>query len=344
MFTIYDYLKYYKDYDVNEVPWNNMDNLLLSVLVYIPIESFRGTKSFAEMSKLIMEFKVPNKSEYLAPKIKSLIEIIIDSKRYKNLKFINFENTIDNNTQFGAMVCKIGKNKTIVFKGTDRSIIGWIENFRTMYEYPTYTQNLAIKYLKNNLSLFDKDVCVVGHSKGGNMAMASVMELKPFKFKKIGKVLNFDGPGFMKKEFNSNKYKMMSEKLINIIPSGSYVGVLLHNNEYNVIDTTERGILVHYPIYWKAFGTDFVSSELSNLSKELHERTINALEEIDEETVREYFETAFTTFDKKKTGFVTFNLMDIITLFRKIRGLDKSVSSYMNSIFKSMIKIVRNKE
>ena len=30
MFTINDYLKYYKDYDLKEVPWNNMDNLFLS--------------------------------------------------------------------------------------------------------------------------------------------------------------------------------------------------------------------------------------------------------------------------------------------------------------------------
>jgi hypothetical protein len=344
MFTIYDYLKYYKDYDINEVPWNNMDNVLLSVLVYIPIDSFRGMKSFSEMCNIIMNFKVPNKSEYLAPKIKSLIEIIINSKRYKNMKFINFENVIDNNTQFGAMVCKIGKHKIVVFKGTDRSIIGWIENFRAMYEYPTYTQSLAMKYLKNNIGLFDKDVYVIGHSKGGSMAMAAVMELKPFKFKKIGKVINFDGPGFMTKEFNSYKYERMSKKLINILPEGSFVGVLLNNKDYNFIQTTTKGISVHYPIFWKSFGTDFVSGTCSNISQELHNRSINAAETLDQESVREYFETAFSIFDKKKTDFVGFNIFDIIALFRKIRTLDKSISKYMNSIFKSMIKLSRNKE
>ncbi len=344
MFTIYDYLKYYKDYDVNEVPWNNMDNVLLSVLVYIPLDSFMGTKSFSEMCKLIMDFKVPNKSEFLAPKIKDLIKIIENSKRYKNLKIKNFENTIDNNTQFGAMVCKIGNNKIIVFKGTDRSIIGWIENFRMMYDYPTVTQSLAIKYLNNNIGLFDKNVYVIGHSKGGNMAMASVMELSNYKFRKIKKVINLDGPGFKKKEYESNKYKKMSKKLINIIPSGSFVGVLMHNNKYQVIKTSARGVNVHYPIFWQAFGTEFVADELSSLSKELHERSTKTLDKIEEESVREYFETAFNTFEKKKTSYVSFNIIDFIKIFRSIRGLDKSVSDYVNSIFKSLIKISRNKE
>ena len=344
MFTIYDYLKYYKDYDLKEVPWNNMDNLFLSILVYIPSESFRATKSFSEICDVILNFNVPNNSEFLAPKIKSLIEIIKDSKRYENLKIQNFENIIDNNTQFGAMVCKISKNKIIVFKGTDRSIIGWIENFRPMYQYPTYSQALAIKYLKNNIGLFDKSVYVIGHSKGGNMAMTSVMELSAFKFNKIKKVINFDGSGFMKNEYESFKYKKMSEKLTNIVPSSSYIGVLMHNENYTVIKTNAHGFNVHYPIYWLSFGTDFIKDDLSKISIELNERTTKPLDKIDQRSLEEYFEAAFKAFDKKKTSTIKFHLMDFINVFKNVRGLDKSVSDYVNSIIKSMLKLSKDKE
>ncbi|MEI3499052.1 MAG: Mbeg1-like protein [Bacilli bacterium] len=68
------------------------------------------------------------------------------------------------------MCHKNEKEKIISFKGTDSSLIGWLENFRLAYEYPTYTQKLAIDYLKNNISFLDQDVYVVGHSKGGNLA------------------------------------------------------------------------------------------------------------------------------------------------------------------------------
>ena len=41
MFTINDYLKFYKDKPLNEIGWNQIDNLLCSILVYIPIPNFK---------------------------------------------------------------------------------------------------------------------------------------------------------------------------------------------------------------------------------------------------------------------------------------------------------------
>ena len=40
MYTIYDYLKYYKDESFNDLPWNMIDNLLCSILSYVPLKSF----------------------------------------------------------------------------------------------------------------------------------------------------------------------------------------------------------------------------------------------------------------------------------------------------------------
>ena len=71
----------------------------------------------------------------------------------------------------------------------------------------------------------------------------------PFK-----NIINFDGPGFMKKEYDSDKFKKMSSKLINIIPSNSYIGVLMYNSEYVSIKTSARAMNVHYPIYWNTYG------------------------------------------------------------------------------------------
>lgn len=344
MNTIYDYLKKYKDYDIEEKPWNIIDNLLLSIIVYIPIDSFLGSKTFSEMCNIIESFEISNNPEFLSHKIKGLIEIIKDSKRYSKLKFKNFENYIDNNTQFGAMTCIIGKIKIIVFKGTDRSIIGWLENFRLMYEYPTYTQSLALKYLKRNISLFDKNVYVVGHSKGGNMAMSSAMEISNFKFNKIKEIDNFDGPGFRKKEFKSEKYKKMSKKLINIVPSYSYIGTLMFNNKYNVISTDAHAINVHYPIFWNISEMEFTKSKLSKLSIELNERTSKNIENINEDSVKLFFEEAFKVMDNKKTENIKFSFKDLINILKTIKGIDKETVKYVNSVFKSMFKISKMNE
>ena len=46
MYTIIDYLKFYSDASLNEVKWNNIDNLMAAIIVYLPIPSFKDNKSF----------------------------------------------------------------------------------------------------------------------------------------------------------------------------------------------------------------------------------------------------------------------------------------------------------
>lgn len=44
MFTIYDYLDYYKNCSFEEVGFNQMDAMLFACLVYLPIKSFSENK------------------------------------------------------------------------------------------------------------------------------------------------------------------------------------------------------------------------------------------------------------------------------------------------------------
>ena len=49
MFNILDYLENYKNIKVKDVHWNNLDNLLCAILVYVPLETFSGKKSLEEV-------------------------------------------------------------------------------------------------------------------------------------------------------------------------------------------------------------------------------------------------------------------------------------------------------
>ena len=40
MYTIYDYLKYYGEITIDQIKWNVQDNLICSLLSYLPFESF----------------------------------------------------------------------------------------------------------------------------------------------------------------------------------------------------------------------------------------------------------------------------------------------------------------
>ena len=107
MYTIYDYLKYYKDYDLKDMSWNIMDNLLCAIISYIPIDSFKYAKDFNTVCEEVINTKLSSNSSVMVPKTIELLSILKNSKRYKEMIFTNFVNTVNDETQFGAITCTI---------------------------------------------------------------------------------------------------------------------------------------------------------------------------------------------------------------------------------------------
>lgn len=339
MYTIEDYLFYYKDITLNEVHFNQMDTLLFAILVYLPIDSFKDRKNLNDFINYSLKYtKYLNKGAMSKIAFK-LLEIIKESKRYKNLIISNFVNIENEYTQYGACKINIEGNTIISYKGTNSSLIGWIENLRLGYEYPTYTQNIAIKYLKENINFNDKKIYVTGHSKGGNLALASAFEASASILKRIIKIYNFDGPGFLKEEYHSEKYNRIKNKIINIIPTGSIVGVILNNEKYTVVKSNDYAVNEHYPNSWCIFGEKFIEADLSTISIKLHENTTLGLESLEREKVKDAIETIIdnTKFNDKNN----FNLNDLINIIKNMKTIDRDVQKYILKIINTLIN---NKE
>lgn len=337
MFTVMDYLKFYNNTSLDDVRWNTLDNLIGAILVYLPIPPFNENKNLKELYNYVSSTLVS--SNFMATKAIEILNIIKDSKRYNEIIISDFNNIKNDEVQFGACVIKTKKEKIISFKGTDSSLIGWLENFRLAYEYPTYTQKLAIDYLKNNISFLDQDVYVVGHSKGGNLAMASAMELTDPKFSKIREVCNFDGPGFKKEEYESNKYKRLNQKLLNIIPTGSVVGTLLYNDNYKVVSSNEIAFEEHYPTSWKVFGQYFIEGKLSDISRQFHKNASAGLENLDKEKLKKTIETGFKSFEKEYSSNFKLNFNDIKTFYTNMKNVDPEIRNYIDVIMDELIRI-----
>ena len=338
MFNIIDYAKYYKDTSLDEVKWNILDNLICAILVYLPINTFNDTKNIKELN---IKSDIKSRS-IIRPKAIEILDIIKDSKRYENMCITNFTNIRSNEVQFGACTFKINNEKIISFKGTDSSMIGWLENFRLSYEYPTYTQNLAINYLKENITSSDKSVYVVGHSKGGNLAMASTMEQDTSRFNKIKRVYNFDGPGFKLDEYESDKYKKLKEKLTNILPTDSIVGTLLFNDDYNVIVSNKKGVYEHYPTSWSVFGQYFINGKLSSFSNTFHKKSISELKNIDKDELKEVIETSFKSFEKNYSSDLKFNFNDFRNFYKNMKNVDPKIKKYIDDILTSLSRSIEN--
>lgn len=343
MYTVMDYLKYYRDIPFTEVSLNQLDFLICAILVYLPLNDFKEAKSLKDFSKIALELENKDYDGMMIPKSYEVLKYLQNAKRYADMKIMNFVNLKNEKTQFGACKFLMDKKKIIAFKGTDGSTIGWVENFRLLYDYPTYTQRLSLNYLEDNIKFNDKNVYVVGHSKGGNLAMASVMELSRPLFKKVKKVYNFDGPGFLKKEFDSLKYRKLLLKLVNIIPTGSVVGSLLFNKNYTVVESCELAFNEHYPTTWGVFGEFFLEGTLSSVSKHLNESTTIGMDNLENEKVKEAVEMILKNIEKKYDEEFEFNINDVKNLLKNRDNIDPEVAKYLTTMLPKMFFAVTGK-
>lgn len=338
MFTIYDYLNYYKNCSFEEVGFNQMDAMLFACLVYLPIKSFSENKSYKDFVSYAYTFYKDDYSGVMKPSSFALLNKIKTSKRYENIIISNFKNVRNNDTQFGAMSVRFNDNLLIAFKGSDSSLISWIENLRLNYQYPTYTQSKGIKYAKDNILDSDKNVYLVGHSKGGNLAMCAGMEIPSGLRDKVKVIYNFDGPGFLKKEYEK-KFNLIKEKVVNIVPSGSVVGMCLYNDNFKSVKSKDLAFGEHYPVGWGVFGEFFVKTSLSRVSKQIHEMTTTNLDAVDKKQLGETIEELCKGLGVDYDSDFHLSMSEIWEIIRNMKGIDPKVYKYLTSVMQTLMKV-----
>lgn len=337
--TILDYVKFYKDVRMSEVGWNQMDTLLVAILSYAKIHGFKEERSFAKFIEAVGKLKREKGEDPMAPKIRQMAKMLRRTKRYERVKVENFDDIINDKTQFGAMTWKMGKKKVIGFRGTDGTIIGWIESLRLSYEYPTKTHLLAREYLEKEIKKGD-EVILCGHSKGGNLAVVGAMELPLGKQKAVKKIYNFDGPGVRSEQFRSVEYARVKYKIVNVMPEKSYIGVLMHSGgKTKVVKSNANGLAVHYPTSWEVFGEVFVEGRQDKGSAQLHENTITNFMKIDGKEVERALAAMFKKLEGRVTQKVTW--LDVLGIVEGVKEMDVETRASFMAIVGSLTQKAR---
>jgi len=332
MNRIDDYLTYYKDTTLDELVINDLDLAFFTSLSYLPISEFSKERNINSVLEETNEIKDLRLLSGMAGYSVKLLNIIKDSKRYKGLKLSNFVNIVNSQTQFGAIKIKFDTNTIISFKGTDNSLIGWKEDFRLSFMYPVYTQGMAKKYLTDNINMFDKNIYLVGHSKGGNLAISSAMEVKDKIFKKIKRIVNFDGPGLLEKEFKSDKFKKVKKLLVNYLPENSVIGILMNNIEYHVVKADGVGFVSHNMSNWYTYGSFFQEGELSIASKKIHENNLLSLKYVNPKEIEKVIETFYAVIENndihKFSDIRKMNVKDLLKTINDLTDVSKETKQY----------------
>lgn len=282
MSTSIDYIKKYGHKSFAELPFNDVDNIALCEIMYMAFEnvvpeSFSETMPFSEACRKLYKF---NGNRHVGPGLILLKKISVkmmemaNSQRYNSLKVTGCVSkfSVEPPIQFGAMTF-IMPNGTlvIIFRGTDDSLIGWKEDMDLYTRKGIPSHKLAVEYVEEVAKNYDGDIIISGHSKGGNLALYSALKCSESTRKRIIRLYNNDGPGFVTGDFmGSKEYKELLPNYRHFVPSNSLVGMLLaHDDDFTAVRCKHfLGFLQHDPSAWKTKGTELnLKGDISSVAR-----------------------------------------------------------------------------
>ena len=341
---INDFIEKYRDFDYFQKALCEIDILIYSQLSYISFDnvSFKGNETYTldEVSKMI---SIDTRKKHISVQRRAfrLLQKIAGTKRYRNVLISDYMRVNGDDVQFGAVTFTLPNGDIVVsFEGTDDSIVGWKEDAYFSFQYPTPSQKEAGKYLNNVLKNTSNSIIVCGHSKGGNLALTAALGTGLLKRHKIKAIYSFDGPGLRKEEFSSFNYKNISKKLINIIPDQSIVGVLLYQENLDVIKSDASGFYQHAVDSWIIDDDKLLRTDRSKISIQFDSVVNTWLEKYDYKQRKQLIDSTFELFEKsqiKMLSDITENKLEsLCVMIKTSNSIDMETKLFVFQCLKTL--------
>ena len=199
---------------------------------------------------------------------------LLTSPRFTSLGLLGFRNIIDEEKQeqFSAITFVLpNRQNVVVFRGTDRTLTGWKEDFNMFYLENVPSQDEALRYLEEAAGYLDGSIYVCGHSKGGNLSMYAAAYCSPEVKNRIKAVVSLDGPGFSKERVESEEFQSIKDILYSFVPQQSIVGMLLeHPEKHSVVHSSKAAFWQHSLYSWEVRRGDFIrETDIKKLSRNM---------------------------------------------------------------------------
>lgn len=332
MANLLNYVDKYGHLSFEKKPFNDVDNLVFSMLSYLDYTDTRINENNLTLEEIGREFLMKHTFKEIRKKgiaqgdAYELLNLCVDSDRYRRIRVSDYIYNTNRLMMFSVMSFHIKKNLTYIsFEGTDELISGWREDFEMACSFPVPSHLEAVKYLNEHVKLFGPNVIVGGHSKGGNLALVGVMMMNKLKSCKIAKIYNNDGPGLRKKEFESADYARIRSRYVHIVPHSTVVGIMMRNENYKVVESDKNSILGHSISTWQINGDKLKRAARSERSKEIERRLWLYLDHHDDAQRKVLLEAVFGTIEGCDI-LDTMSLLkfkNIVKMFKQAKGLDK---------------------
>lgn len=286
MKSIIDYIKKYGEYSIDDMPFNEVDSLILCQLSYLKYDGMvpplHGKEPFVTLPEIFEMDEYDNLFEdrRFEENNRKLFEAAAQSTRFSSMLLGNYVSMTDTSweLQFSAMTFTF-ENGTfyLAYRGTDETIIGWKEDCNMALITPVPAQEKAMQYLNLIAEISSGNFYIGGHSKGGNLAVYAASTCLPLISERIITIYNHDGPGFKKGTVTESEgFKMISGKIKKYMPHSSIIGMLMESDEpTEIIECKSFGILQHDPFNWIVDGNSFVRVDGLYKHVSLQDETVN---------------------------------------------------------------------
>ena len=287
MKNMLDYIKEFGHISFEERAFSEIDALVLTELEYLPLEkvvpSDENGENFVTV-KEIAEYMKGHKKELfdenpmmMTEERHELSQVIADAPRFQFLKFFSVVSEWDKDTtkQFAAITVEVEPNvRLVIFRGTDDTLIGWKEDFLMTYLPLVAAQTDAKEYLAKQASLFDGDLMISGHSKGGNLAIyAAVTQAEDVQLR-IVDIFCFDSPGLSRSVLETKGYQNIVPLAMRYIPQDALVGLMLESEvPYVIVKSNATGVMQHSAMTWGIEDGQFIKMEKLTKNSQLNDQT-----------------------------------------------------------------------
>lgn len=271
MSNIHDYLLWRGDLSLSERPFNDVDNIILSALLYI---DFTGTIPSEETGRRIslrnaclhqIAWGGGDVTPFVHAPAKvdtRFVRLLAESKRFGPAQLCAYEDVVDpvNSLQFAALQIDLPNGETYVsYRGSDSTLVSWREDFMLSFTV-TQAQRMAAAYLGRVLDRTQEEgrtIRVGGHSKGGNLAEYAAICCTDEQLKRIVRVYSNDGPRMAPEVVPHSNHAALGSRFKHIVPTYSVIGMLFAppDDPYVVVKSTGTGIGQHELTTWQVLNT-----------------------------------------------------------------------------------------
>ncbi len=344
----FDYLRWRGDLAFSADKFNEVDGSILAMLSYIDYDAIsrggdvllcdaaRGYCPDKKYDSVRLGLIIPSK------KINKIFCEAAETRRFGGCLITDFESktSIEENCQFAAVTYHISSGKAVIsYRGTDDSLVGWREDCCLSYLDEIPAQRLAVDYFERMAEKYpDKKFYLVGHSKGGNLAVYVLLRCRGELRARIVRAYSYDGPGLSRAQARSKDFTAVQRKISVIVPQSSFIGTMFDmRGRYTVVNGTVRGAYQHDCFTWSIDRNSFTRlPALSSRGKKNAEQFNQSMERMSSEEKREFVETMFAVIEstgaESLTDFTSGTLKKLVTLIKNYNGMDKEKRALMVSL------------